>query len=136
MIEDRTVAVIGAYEENSVYVWDQDNMTDTLLMPLGFAWSEQENAAVADGDEAEATLSTESPASAVGDADVLFLGPNLRAEVNPFMEDLQQTGLYEDLPAIQDDRACPVGKNTVAGYTDAHYTLDLVEEALEDMREG
>ncbi|WP_053620012.1 ABC transporter substrate-binding protein [Nocardiopsis sp. NRRL B-16309] len=134
-IEGTTVGVIGSYEENSVYVWGEDNMTGTLLLPLGFTWSEQENEIVADEDEPEAVLSNEKLTSAVGDADVLFLDSNLRGEINPFMEDLQATALYEELPAVRDGRAYPAGKNTVAGYTDAHYTLDRVEEALRDMRE-
>lgn len=132
---DKTVAVIGAYEENNFYVWGEDNMTGTLLTPLGFTWSEQANATVADEPEPEATVSNERLASAVGDADVLFLDSDLRGEVNGFMEDLQATTLYEELPAVRAGHAYPAGKNTVAGYTDANYTLDRVEEALRDMRE-
>ncbi|MBE3000809.1 ABC transporter substrate-binding protein [Nocardiopsis sp. HNM0947] len=135
-IEGRTVTVLSSYEENSVYVWGENNMTGSLLLPLGFTWSEQANAAVEDEDEAEATLSGESLASAADDADLVFYDTNLRAEPNAFMEDLQGTALYQDLPAVQDGHAYPAGKSTVAGYTDAHYTLDLVEEALEDLREG
>lgn len=135
VIDGQTVAVIGTYEENSVYLWGEENMTGTLLMPLGFTWSEQENDAVADEPEPEATISDESLASAVDDADILFLDSNLRGEYNAFMEDLQSTALYEELPAVEEGRAYPAGKNTVAGYTDAHYTLDMVEEALMDIRD-
>ena len=135
VIDGQTVGVIGAYEENSVYVWGEDNMTGRLLMPLGFTWSEQENAAVEEEPEPEATLSDESLTSAVGDADILFYDSDLQNEVNAFMEDLQGTALYEELPAVQDGRDYPAGKNTVAGYTDAHYTLDQVEKALQDISE-
>lgn len=134
-IDGQTIAVIGSYEENSVYLWGEDNMTGTLLMPLGFTWSEQENAAVEGEPEPEATVSDESLASTVGDADILFIDSNLRAEVNAFMKDLQDTALYEELPAVQDGRVYPAGKNTIAGYTDAHYTLDQVEAALQDIRD-
>lgn len=134
VIEGKTVGVIGAYEENNFYAWGEDNMTGTLLMPLGFTWSEQENEIVAGQSEPEATVSNEKLASAVGDADVLFLDSDLRGEVNSFMAALQETPLYQELPAVQAGHAYVAGKNTVAGYTDAHYTLDKVEEALQDMQ--
>jgi len=133
VIEGTTIGVIAAYEENNSYAWGEANMTGTLLMPLGFTWSEQENQAVASEPEPEATISHERIASTVGDADVLFIDSNLRGEVNVFMESLQQTPLYQDLPAVKADRAYTIGKATVAGYTDAHYTLDRVEKALQDL---
>ncbi|AKZ53609.1 hypothetical protein SAM23877_0560 [Streptomyces ambofaciens ATCC 23877] len=49
--------------------------------------------------EPEAVLSHEKLASAVGDADVLFLDSNLRSEVNAFMKDLRATSLNKQLPA-------------------------------------
>ncbi|MFD1859601.1 ABC transporter substrate-binding protein [Aeromicrobium camelliae] len=135
VIEGKTVAVLGAYEENNFYAWGESNMMGTLLMPLGFTWSEQENAIVEGQPEPEATVSNEKLTSAVGDADLLFLDSNLRAEPNAFMTALQETALYQDLPAVQAGHAWFAGKNTVAGYTDAHYTLDRVEEALQALAE-
>ncbi|HEU5127695.1 MAG TPA: ABC transporter substrate-binding protein [Glycomyces sp.] len=134
VIAGRSVAVIGAYEENNFYAWGQDNMTGTVLLPLGFTWSAQENAIVEGQDEPEATVSNEKLATAVGDADVLFIDSDLRGEVNAFMAALQETPLYRELPAVRAGHAYPAGKNTIAGYTDAHYTLDMVELALQDMR--
>ncbi|MEV2275284.1 iron-siderophore ABC transporter substrate-binding protein [Nocardiopsis sp. NPDC049922] len=135
VIEGTSVGVIGAYEENNFYAWGEDNMSGTLLTPLGFTWSEQENATVADEAEPEAVVSNERLGSVVGDADVLFIDSNLRGEVNAFMADLQSTPLYQELPAVENGRVYAAGKNTVAGYTDADYTLDRVEEALRDMRQ-
>lgn len=134
VIEGTTVAVIGAYEENNFYAWGETNMTGTLLMPLGFTWSAQENAIVEGQDEPEATVSNEKIVTAVGDADLLLLDSNLRGETNAFMDSLQETPLYQELPAVQDGHVYASGKNTVAGYTDANYTLDMVEAALQDMR--
>jgi iron complex transport system substrate-binding protein len=134
VVEGKSVAVIAAYEENNFYAWGEDNMTGTLLMPLGFTWSEQENAVVADEDEPEAFVSFEKIGSTVGDADILFLDSDLRGEVNSFMESLQQTKLYQQLPAVKAGNAYVIGKNTVAGYTDAHYSLDRVEDALKDLQ--
>ncbi len=116
--------------------WGEDNMSGTLLTPLGFTWSEQENATVADEAEPEAVVSNERLGSVVGDAAVLFVDSNLRGEVNAFMADLlQATTLYQELPAVRNGRDYLAGKNTVAGYTDANHTLDRVEEALQGMRE-
>ncbi|WP_028649827.1 ABC transporter substrate-binding protein [Nocardiopsis sp. CNT312] len=134
VIDGKTVGVIGAFEENSFYAWGEESMSGTLLVPLGFTWSAQEGEAVAAEAEPEATVSNESLDSVVGDVDVLFYDSDLRGEVNPFMADLQETTLYQELPAVQDGHAYPAGKNTVAGYTDANYTLDRVVEALEDLQ--
>ncbi|MFF0108182.1 ABC transporter substrate-binding protein [Streptomyces hirsutus] len=133
VIEGRSVAVIGAFEENNFYAWGENNMTGTLLLPLGFTWSQQENETVEGEAEPEAAVSHEKLASTVSDADVVLLDSNLRGEVNPFMAALQKTALYKDLPAVKAGNAYVAGKNTVAGYTDANYTLDRVEEALEEM---
>jgi len=134
VIEGTTVGVIGAYEENNFYAWGEDNMQGTILTPLGFTWSAQENAVVEGEEEPEATVSFEKIGSTVGDADVLFLDSDLRGEVNPFMASLQKTKLYQSLPAVKAGHAFLIGKNTVAGYTDANYTLDQVEAALKQMQ--
>ncbi|MFE5396237.1 ABC transporter substrate-binding protein [Streptomyces sp. NPDC056568] len=134
VIKGRSVGVIGAYEENNFYAWGEKNMQGSLLVPLGFTWSEQESAVVEGQKEPEAVLSHEKLASAVGDADVLFLDSNLRGEVNAFMKDLQATSLYKQLPAVKSGHVYVGGKNTVAGYTDANYTLDRVEDALSALR--
>ncbi|MCK0112450.1 ABC transporter substrate-binding protein [Ornithinimicrobium sp. F0845] len=91
-IADTKVAVVGSFEENNMYVWGEANMTGTILLPLGFTWSEQANTIVATEDEAEVTVSFEKIGTAIS--------------------------------------AFPGGKNTIAGYSDANYLLDMVEEAL------
>lgn len=84
----------------------------------------------------EATISVERLSSTVGDADVIFLDTNLRDEVNPFLEAVQSTVLYEELPAVKAGKVFGFGKATVAGYTDANYTLDQVEKALQELRDS
>lgn len=41
--------------------------------------------------------------------------------------------LYDSLPAVSSGRAFPGGKDTVGGFEDANYNLDLLEEALEEL---
>ncbi|MGY1433768.1 ABC transporter substrate-binding protein [Streptomyces reniochalinae] len=134
VIKGKTVGVIGSYEENNFYAWGEKNMQGSLMVPLGFTWSRQESKIVKGQKEPEATLSNEKLASAVSDADVLFLDSNLRGQVNAFMKTVQKTSLYKQLPAVKNDHVYVGGKNTVAGYTDAHYTLDRVEDALKDLQ--
>ncbi|MFJ6074060.1 ABC transporter substrate-binding protein [Streptomyces sp. NPDC093065] len=134
VIKGRTVGVVGSYEENNFYAWGEKNMQGSLLVPLGFTYSKQESDIVKDQKEPEATLSNEKLESAVGDADVLFLDSNLRGEVNAFMKNVQATSLYKQLPAVKAGHVYVGGKNTVAGYTDANYTLDRVEDALKNLQ--
>lgn len=135
-INGTTIAVISAYEENNFWVWGADNITGQTLTPLGFTWSGQANAMVAGSRTSEAAASFERINAAVGDADLLFLDSDLRGQVNAFMATLQQTPLYQELPAVTAGHAYVLGKTVIAGYSDAHYTLDMVERALQDMAKG
>ena len=47
-----------------------------------------------------------------------------------------KTPLYQELPSVAAGKAFPIGKATVAGYSDANYTLDLVEQALQSTARG
>ncbi|MEV6161425.1 ABC transporter substrate-binding protein [Streptomyces sp. NPDC052052] len=134
LAKENSVAVIGAFEENNFYAWGEKNMTGTILAPLGFTWSKQENDIVKKESEPEATLSNEKLTSAVGDADVLFIDSDLRGTVNSFMTDLQKTTLYKELPSVKNGHVYKIGKTTIAGYSDANYALDRIEEALEDLQ--
>jgi len=129
-IADTKVAVVGSFEENNMYVWGEANMTGTILLPLGFTWSEQANAIVATEDEAEVTVSFEKIGAAIGDADLIFYDTDLRGGLSAFTTALTETPLFQELAAVQAGNAFPGGKNTIAGYSDANYLLDMVEEAL------
>jgi len=76
------------------------------------------------------TVSFEKVDSAISDADMILLESDLRARVNPFMEALMETPLFQELPAGKAGMAFPAGKNTIAGYSDANCLLDRVEEFL------
>lgn len=129
-IADTKVVVIGSFEENNLYVWGEENMTGSILMPLGFTYSEQANAIVANEDEPEATVSFEKVGSAIGDADLVLYDSNLRGEVSAFTTALIESPLFLELPAVKEGNAFASGKNTIAGYSDANYLLDRVESIL------
>lgn len=130
----KKVAVIGSFKENNFYAWGSDNMPGTLLIPLGFTWSEQEEAAVAGQPEPEAEISVERLGQTIGDADIIFFDTDLREQPNALMQAVMDSPLWAELKAVQAGDAYPFGKNTTAGYTDANYTLDLVEKALTSLQ--
>lgn len=131
----KKVAVVGSFKENNFYAWGSANMPGTLLTPLGFTWSEQEEAAVAGQPEPEAEISLEGLGATIGDADVIFFDTDLREQPTAPMQAVMDSPLWAELKAVQAGNAYPYGKNTTAGYTDAHYTLDLVEKALTSLRD-
>lgn len=128
------VAVIGAYEAGNFYAWGGDNMQGTILLPLGFTWSEQENAAVQGEKEPEATLSNEKILTTVGDADVIYYDTNIKQQPNSFMTQLQETTLYQEVPAVKANHAYPFGKNTIAGFSDARYNLSQILQGMDQFQ--
>lgn len=127
-------SVIGAYEQGNFYAWGQGNMQGTILLPLGFTWSAATNAAVAGEKEPEATLSNEKILTTVQDADMLFIDTNVKDTPNAFMQALQKTSLYQQVPAVKKKHAYPFGKNTIAGFSDARFSLGKVTKALDDYK--
>jgi iron complex transport system substrate-binding protein len=126
------VGVISSFTENNVYAWGEENMTGTFLMPLGFTWSEQENASVEGEEEAEKDMSQELIGDVVGDADILFYDSDLHETPSAYTEALRDSSLYQELPAVQAGHDYPIGKVTIAGFSDARVGLGLVTKALDD----
>jgi iron complex transport system substrate-binding protein len=116
------VGVISSFTENNVYAWGEENMTGTFLMPLGFTWSEQENASVEGEEEAEKDMSP----------DILFYDSDLHETPSAYTEALRDSSLYQELPAVQAGHDYPIGKVTIAGFSDARVGLGLVTKALDD----
>lgn len=132
-IKDKKVAVVASFEKNNFYAWGEKNMTGSIIAPLGFQWSAQENAAVAGQKEPEATLSMEKLPDTVGDADIIFHDSTERAQTRPLFQAVMETDLWKNLPAVKAGHYYPVGKTTVAGFAEANYVLDRVEDALKKL---
>ena len=47
---------------------------------------------------------------------------------------MSESYMFQSLNAVKDSKVYPIGKMTVAGYTDAMATLDMLEELLKDLR--
>lgn len=125
--------VINSYNEQEVSLNSDQSMLGNILMPVGVRWSPQENAAVGGAEGGEESISLEELDNAVGDADVLLYGTDLRPEPNDNLRAVMDSPIYQNLPAVRSGRDYPIGKMTVAGYTDAGFTLDMLEELMADL---
>lgn len=128
------VGCVASYEENNAYLWGSANMVGTLLTPLGVTWSSQEDAAVAKESEPEATVSFEKLATSVGDATVIFHDSDMRGTPSAFTKAMLASPLYQQLPAVAAGKQFPFGKMTVAGFSDARYSLGLVGQAFAKLK--
>ena len=61
-------------------------------------------------------------------------GTDLNQKPTENYENMSESDMFQSLNAVKDSRVYPIGKMTVAGYTDAMATLDMLEELLKDLR--
>lgn len=132
---DLVVGVYDVYEEGNVYLWGSQNMAGTIITPLIPTWSAQEDQAVQGEKSAEKAVAVEQTLDVLGDANILFYGTDMTAQPNPLNAAYQGSDLYTQLPAVQQGHTYPFGKCTVAGFSDARYSLGQVTAAL-DALEG
>src|SRR5699024_2747629 len=128
--EGTTIGVASSVEENSAYLWGSENMLGTILSPLGFDWSADEDAMVgkyghADQEgskagtaEPEAEISLDGPVKSLSDADVIFVDSDLRGGYDKLTDALLDSAVFKDLPAVKAGHVYPIGKATIAGYAD------------------
>ncbi|WP_152346100.1 ABC transporter substrate-binding protein [Brevibacterium sp. CFH 10365] len=140
--EGTTIGVVSSFEENSAYLWGSENMLGTILSPLGFDWSADEDAMVKKYGKAEqggnksgtvepeAQISLEVLDRSLSDADVIFVNSDLRGDYDSLTKALMDSAVFKDLPAVKAGHVYPIGKATIAGYADADYGLDLAEKAI------
>ncbi|SDR85422.1 iron complex transport system substrate-binding protein [Brevibacterium siliguriense] len=140
--EGTTIGVVSSFEENSAYLWGSENMLGTILSPLGFDWSADEDAMVKKYGKAEqggnksgtvepeAQISLEVLDRSLSDADIIFVNSDLRGDYDSLTKALLDSAVFKDLPAVKAGHVYPIGKATIAGYADADYGLDLAEKAI------
>ncbi|WP_209369944.1 ABC transporter substrate-binding protein [Brevibacterium renqingii] len=146
--EGTTIGVVSSFEENSAYLWGSENMLGTVLSPLGFDWSADEDAMVkkygkadqggnkSDTVEPEAQISLEVLDKSLSDADIIFVNSDLRGDYDKLTKALLDSAVFKELPAVKEGHVYPIGKATIAGYADAEYGLDLAEKAITEYQEG
>ncbi len=133
-----TIATLSSFTENTAYLWGSGNMLGTIYDPLGLTWSADEDRVIAENAEAaepEAEVSLELVDKAAGDADIVFVTSNLRGEYDELSTALTDSPVFAQLPAAQAGNVYPNGKSTIAGYSDANYSLEMVEQALQAYRQ-
>src|SRR5699024_245560 len=142
--EGTTIGVASSFEENSAYLWGSENMLGTILTPLGFDWSADEDAMVekygnADQEgnksgkaEPEAQISLEVLDKSLSDAVIICIAPAVGGDYDKISEALLDSAGFKDLPAAKAGHVYPIGKATIAGYADAEYGLDLAEHAIKE----
>ncbi|WP_210603993.1 ABC transporter substrate-binding protein [Brevibacterium oceani] len=139
-----TIGVVSSFEDNSAYLWGSENMLGTILSPLGFDWSADEDkmvekyGEVAQGGnksgkvEPEAQISMEVLDKSLNDADIIFVNSDLRGDYDELTKALMDSAVFKELPAVKAGHVYPVGKATIAGYADAKYGLELTEKAIQE----
>jgi iron complex transport system substrate-binding protein len=131
-IDGATVAVVTGFQDNTATVFSGDSGIGRILTSLGFAYSPQADAVAGPTQNGIANVSYETLASSFGDANVLFLGSDLTGTPTRFVVMMQQSPLYETLPAVQQNHVGTL-KPQVTGYTDANFALDQIEQTLQGM---
>src|SRR5699024_1455229 len=133
-LTDRHFADFNYDSEEEAALNVDTSMLGSILGPAGVQWSQQENDIVGDEDGGELTVSLERLNEAVGDADVILYGTDLNQKPTENYENMSESDMFQSLNAVKDSKVYPIGKMTVAGYTDAMATLDMLEELLKDLR--
>src|SRR5699024_353261 len=133
-LTDRRFAVINSYSEQELALNSDTSMWGGILVPAGVQWAEREDATVGAEGGGELTGSWERLNEAGGDADVILYGTDLNQKPTENYENMSESDMFQSLNAVKDSRVYPIGKMTVAGYTDAMATLDMLEELLKDLR--
>lgn len=141
--EGMTIGAVSSFTENTAYLWGSENMLGSLLEPLGFDWSADEDkavekyATVQEGNksgepEPEAEISLEVLDKSLSDADIIFVNSDLRGDYDKLTKDMMDSAVFKELPAVKAGHVYPIGKATIAGYSDAKYGIEMAEKAVQE----
>lgn len=128
------IAAIGSYEENNAYLWGSKNMIGTVLLPLGVKWSAKLDEAVAGEKEPEKTVSFETLSQVASDATVILHDTDLRGKTTALSQSMLDTSMFMQLPAAKSGQVFGIGKFTLAGFSDANYTLTAAKTAFDKLK--
>lgn len=111
------------------------SMAGEVLVPTGARFADGVEDATADSEGWEQTMSTENLTSVLGDADVVLYSVTLDGDTTDSLDALMDSAAFGDLDAAKEGAVFPLGKGTIAGYTDAFDILDNVDDLLESLNE-
>lgn len=136
IVGDLRVSMFGAWEASEFSANGSGSMLGKIITPVGLQFADGVEDATHDADSYEQSLSTEEITSTFGDSDVIFHSELLGGSTDGSeTEAVLAMPTFQALPAAQDDHVFGIGKSTIAGYTDANYVLDRLDEILTELGE-
>ena len=126
IVGDLRVSMFGAWEAGEFSANGSGSMLGKIITPVGLQFA----------DGYQQSLSTEEITSTFGDSDVIFHSELLDGSTDASEpEAVLAMPTFQALPAAQDEHVFGIGKSTIAGYTDANYVLDRLDEILTELGE-
>lgn len=130
IVSDIRVSMFGAWDAGEFSANGSGSMIGKIITPVGVQFADGVEDATRDADGYEQTLSTERIGSTFGDSDVIFYSVLLDGSVDEDTDGIMEMDAFKALDAARDDHVFGLGKSTIAGYTDANYALDSLDEVL------
>lgn len=123
------IALFGNWTPGKPVLYTAESMTGKILTGAGATYSEgSESIALPEG--ADVDLSDETIGDALTDATTVFYATNIDGSDIPATADFKQSAVFQAIPATSAGRSLPIGKVTIAGYSDANALLDNYEKAM------
>ncbi|MGP9722533.1 ABC transporter substrate-binding protein [Corynebacterium sp. AOP40-9SA-29] len=131
-LADRRVAFFASYNDQEITAMGSGSMAGEIITPAGARFADGIDDATRDADGWEQAMSAENLSSVLGDADVVFYGTGFDGATTDSLDTLMESTAFRDLEASRQGEVYPLGKGTIAGFTDAFDVLDNLEAAVED----
>ncbi|MDN6258377.1 MAG: ABC transporter substrate-binding protein [Corynebacterium sp.] len=131
-LADRRVAFFASYDDQEITAMGSGSMAGEIITPAGARFADGIDDATRDADGWEQEMSAENLSSVLGDADLVFYATGFDGSTTDSLDTLMESTAFRDLEASQQGEVRPLGKGTIAGFTDAFDVLDNLEDAVED----
>ncbi|MGO1949400.1 MAG: ABC transporter substrate-binding protein [Mycobacteriaceae bacterium] len=132
-VGDVDVALVGAYTSGQMWAMGRGSMIGEIIAPMGVQFAESLEDVVQGEDGGETEVSTENVGTVLADADVILHDTTLDGGVSEEFEEVRDLNSFRETSAAQEDHVYPIGKGTVAGYTDGFQILDNLDAALTEL---
>jgi len=129
VLDRETFSLIGSWNPGTFNTYSAQSIWGSVFTKAGARISPAEEAAASAESSGEAELSIEQLPTVL-DGTVLLHVTDLRGTPNAELEAVMAEPLYRSVPAVTTGLVFPGGKDTVGGFEDANYNLDVFEAAL------
>lgn len=134
-LADTHIAMFAAWKPNEFTIVGPESMPGRILTPAGLQWDDTTTGLTEGIDGEELKQSTERITSTLNGADAIFYGTELFGDPAEETGSVLEMPAYKVLPAVEDGKSYPIGKQTIAGYMDAFNMLDFLEDALKKLQQ-